>query len=172
VAVTGPGTLWPEQGTVALGNIPDGSSNTLLLVEIADSDIDWLEPRDISLDEAVKQPGDLTNVPQLGRHHSRGSYFLHREYVAGHVGVADGSAHVLGSPLSRDDLRALASINGGETIDWYQIGNASKISGIRIVRWDHVIGLAMFFISYFWLVQRLVTDSRMTKDVNVVDNPQ
>ena len=45
VAVVGPGTIWP--GTVQVGNsqITDGTSNTLVLVEVTNSGINWMEPR-------------------------------------------------------------------------------------------------------------------------------
>lgn len=54
VAVVGPKTVWPEGETVKMDDIPDGTGNTIMLVEIADPDIRWMEPRDLSFEEAVR----------------------------------------------------------------------------------------------------------------------
>ena len=45
VALTGPGTAWPGAKPTRLSDITDDPSKTILLVEIADSDIPWMEPR-------------------------------------------------------------------------------------------------------------------------------
>ena len=47
--VVGPGTLFPPGQATSSDDIPDGPANTIFLVEIADSDIDWMEPRDLDL---------------------------------------------------------------------------------------------------------------------------
>ncbi len=47
VAVVGPETLWPGDRAVRLDDVTDGLGNTLLVVEIANSGIHWLEPRDL-----------------------------------------------------------------------------------------------------------------------------
>jgi prepilin-type processing-associated H-X9-DG protein len=43
---------------VKLQEIHDGSSNTVLLIEVADSDIGWTEPRDVRMDEMIPPDGD------------------------------------------------------------------------------------------------------------------
>ena len=50
VAVVGPSTVWPGAQAVTLDDIRDGSWATIFLIEIADSDIAWTEPRDVPLD--------------------------------------------------------------------------------------------------------------------------
>ncbi len=54
VAVIGPGTAWREDGTVRLSNLPHGSSHTVMAVEIVNSNINWAEPRDLTVDEALE----------------------------------------------------------------------------------------------------------------------
>ena len=53
VAVTGPRTLWPVDQAVRLDNLAD-ERGTLLLVELHESGIGWLEPRDVSAEEIGK----------------------------------------------------------------------------------------------------------------------
>lgn len=52
VAVTGPGTAWPGATGAMFKDICD-PSKCILLIELPDSDIHWMEPRDISLKEAL-----------------------------------------------------------------------------------------------------------------------
>ena len=49
VAVTGPGTLWEDQG----GTERSESDKRILVIEWPESDIHWAEPRDITLDELI-----------------------------------------------------------------------------------------------------------------------
>ena len=53
LAVVGPGTVWSTREPVCLDEIDD-PSGTILLVEVAGSDVALLEPRDLTLDEALR----------------------------------------------------------------------------------------------------------------------
>lgn len=50
LAVTGPGTVWPDDGTVRLADIPH-PDRTVLLLEVPDSQIHWMEPADLPLSD-------------------------------------------------------------------------------------------------------------------------
>ena len=67
-AVTGQRTLWPPGGSLTLDpeDLPDGSSNTLHLVEVSESGVHWMEPRDLSVDRMnfCDQPGHWRRDPQ------------------------------------------------------------------------------------------------------------
>ncbi len=77
VAVVGPGTLWPGEAS------GDGTQpERLLLVEWPDSDINWAEPRDLTVEEfldwfrpdgdppAVAHPGGLLTINANGEVHA------------------------------------------------------------------------------------------------------
>ena len=52
VAVVGRIAAWPGEKSRELGSVdfPGGPSNTIMVVEMANSGIQWAEPRDLSLD--------------------------------------------------------------------------------------------------------------------------
>ena len=55
--VTGAGTIFdPTGGKMSFANITDGTSNTLLMVEVKGSGINWAEPRDLDMSDVVPLP--------------------------------------------------------------------------------------------------------------------
>ena len=103
VAITGPGTAFEGAKSHTFRDFKDGMSNTLLVVEVADSDIHWAEPRDLNIDAM-----NLTiNADPHGfsSHHKGGAQAL----------FADGSARMLSNELPKETVRALLTINGGES---------------------------------------------------------
>src|SRR5262249_38706201 len=51
VAVVGPGTVWPNDKCIQMSDVKDGTSNTILVVELANSGIHWMEPRDLHVNQ-------------------------------------------------------------------------------------------------------------------------
>ena len=51
VAVTGPGTVWDDHHSA-------GPSPRVMVIEVANSNIHWMEPRDLTLEEACRGVGD------------------------------------------------------------------------------------------------------------------
>jgi len=65
VMITGEGTVGgvPNEGT-QMSDIRDGTSNTIMIVEVVNSGIHWMEPRDLSIDELSMMLNDGTpNCP-------------------------------------------------------------------------------------------------------------
>jgi hypothetical protein len=96
VAVVGAATAWPGDKGVRLEDIKDGTGHTILLVEVAASDINWLEPRDMAFEQAIR-----------GSNHG-GTL---------DVAFADGGIRMLRNAIPPKDLKALLTIAGGERID-------------------------------------------------------
>ncbi len=69
-AVTGQRTLWPPGGSLTwtLEDVPDGSSNTLHIVEVSDSGVHWMDPRDLSFDRMNFGVNQTTGVGIRSRH--------------------------------------------------------------------------------------------------------
>ena len=98
VAVTGPETAWPSSESVSLDQIDD-ESNTILVVEMADSGIHWMEPRDLDF-ERIGAEVDFDNGPYMSSNH----------YTEINVVFADSSVSDLPKGLPRAGLRPLFTI--------------------------------------------------------------
>lgn len=80
VAVTG-SRLWPKSGTYSLDSPGRPASRTIMIVEISDSDIHWMEPRDLPLDELDKWL-DPNSKPRLFGNHINGGWVA---FPDGHI---------------------------------------------------------------------------------------
>lgn len=105
VAVVGPGTAFPGAEGVSLEEITDGPENTILLVEIAGSDIHWSEPRDLEFDRMSFRINDPSK-PSISSPHADGPGVV----------FADGRYKRLSESIPPEIVKALLTINGGEKI--------------------------------------------------------
>jgi prepilin-type processing-associated H-X9-DG protein len=105
VVVVGPETAFPGSETVSLDDITDGATNTLLIVEVANSGIRWMEPRDL-------------HVTQMARTvNAAAGQGIRSEHPGGAVvAYADGHTTFLPDTLTAAELDALLTIAGGEEI--------------------------------------------------------
>jgi hypothetical protein len=120
VAVVGPATVWPGKEPVKISDITDGTSDTLIVVEIANSGIHWMEPKDLDLSTTtlgVNPP----QGPAISSAHPRDKWDRPSSQTA-NVLLVDGSVHVLTRQVSSEDLRALLTIAGREKIDRDKLG--------------------------------------------------
>jgi prepilin-type processing-associated H-X9-DG protein len=103
VAVVGTGTAWPGPKPVKMSDITDGLAQTITVVEMANSGIHWMEPRDLDF---ATMP--LTINPGTGKG-------ISSKHVQGaNAAFADGHVEFLSDGLSREAVRALLTIHGGE----------------------------------------------------------
>jgi hypothetical protein len=102
VAVLGPETIWPGSGTPSFEDVQDDPSQTLLLVEFANSDIHWMEPRDLILDAIIAEANDRPCLSSAHPDRVNVAFVNHR-----HISIPK-------SETTADKLRALLTIDGGE----------------------------------------------------------
>jgi prepilin-type processing-associated H-X9-DG protein len=106
VMIVGKGTIGGEPNeTVRFRDIADGTSNTIMAIEVGTSGIHWMEPRDVTVDEAVTF---LTN-PAAGQYqqvHPGGANVL----------FADGSVRFLAESTDPEILRAMLTRDEGQVI--------------------------------------------------------
>ncbi len=95
LAVTGQYTAWPGTSSSRLREFHNGTSKTIMLVECADSEINWLEPRDIPIEQATKWRKAATGPRLTGR------------YDRAAVVFADGVTRALNDTISERTLRRL-----------------------------------------------------------------
>ena len=121
LAVAGPTTAWPEQYSARRVDFADGASNTVQIIESSDSDILWLEPRDLTYQQAVWR-GQPANAPSLSSRHRNSAGFT--------VLMADGASRFISHQITPEILRSMLSINGGRPlagIDWPPLNIAEPV---------------------------------------------
>lgn len=109
LAVVGPETAWPANEQLKLGDIPDGSHNTILIFEVKNCNVNWTEPRDMTLQEAI----DRFKGVARGRRADRATCSALGKYAL----FADGRICRLDEVPSSDVLKALITRNGGEDVN-------------------------------------------------------
>ena len=158
LAVVGPRTAWPDGKSSRLDDFGDGTANTLLLIESHQHSVHWMEPRDISFDEAVEMlSGDVGWDDRDG---CIEELFLCYSSVGRTAAFADAHIEWLPYGIPRKLAEALLTRSGLENIDLKSI----KFSGstIRTMKWDRVcllsvfIALALLPAPWAWRARRRV----------------
>ncbi|MBN1910581.1 MAG: DUF1559 domain-containing protein [Pirellulales bacterium] len=156
VAVTGPGTVWPDKGTVTKEDIKDGPSRTVMVVEIADSTIPWNAPVDLTLDEILANP---EGSKALMSYHSGSES---RPVARGHYLMADGAVYSVEGRFKPESLEAMSTIAGGEEGD--RIGFTPLVLVLHTY-WSRRIGWLILIVSFVYLVSRPLPETWTRKPV-------
>ena len=111
--ITGDGTAWADGRAPILDEFTDGPANTIILVEIADSDIPWLEPRDMTLEQAMLGINPGLRICISSWHPARGN---NERQESANVAFADGSVTNLKNDFPLAELRKRLTHQGGEKV--------------------------------------------------------
>jgi hypothetical protein len=95
VAVVGPDTIWRDTEPAKLPE-DDAGKDKILVIEIVNSDIHWMEPRDLTLDEALDMIQPKKGVG-IGSRHPSGIHYL----------TVGGDVRILDRNIDRESLRRL-----------------------------------------------------------------
>ena len=114
VAVVGPETVWNRDGKQSIDDIRDGPGKTILFVETRDSNFHWMQPRDLSADEAARVLNSRTRQGQFSGHPVQ--RFLACDFNVLHFALADGRVYAMGDGTEKDTVASLLSMDGGEEI--------------------------------------------------------
>jgi hypothetical protein len=104
VAVVGPQTIWPGTNTTKISDIKDGTPNTILLVEVHNSGIHWMEPRDLDISQMNMSVNPPTGTGISSAHPGGRS----------NIALANGETRSIDSTAPPKALRAALTIAGGE----------------------------------------------------------
>jgi len=106
VMITGKGTIGglPNE-IVGLKDITDGASNTILVVEVTGTGINWMEPKDLTLEELSLRLNDGSGKG-IGSRHPGGA----------NVALADGSVRFISASLDPETLRRLIIRNDDQAV--------------------------------------------------------
>jgi hypothetical protein len=106
VVIVGPETPFPSDRSTTLADMRDGAENTILLAEIGNSDIHWMEPRDLRVDEMSFTINDPAQ-PSISSPHSRGPAIVFADSIR---------AYRIDRSMRPATLKALTTIAGGEPV--------------------------------------------------------
>jgi type II secretory pathway pseudopilin PulG len=107
VAIAGPRTMWSPSLFVRSADVLDGLSQTIMVVEIAKSDIEWLEPRDLPLAE-LHESLHSNSQPALLASHEKGG-------IQGGI-VVFGDGHTEFLPHSISEQKLIEMLRTGDTL--------------------------------------------------------
>jgi hypothetical protein len=111
VAIIGP-TPWPGVKSAKTTDVKDLPFNTILVAEIHNSGIHWMEPRDLDMSTMA-----MTVNPTSGMGISSENAGSHKG--GANVAFVNGDVHFLKSNTSPKTLRALLTAAGGEKVGKY-----------------------------------------------------
>ena len=105
VVVTGAETAFPGAKALAESDIHDPRDRTILFAEIRDSEIPWMEPRDLRFEDMSY----IVNGPGVGG--------LGSPYGGSRVILLDHSRLTLKDSTRPADIKAMLTANGGEIVE-------------------------------------------------------
>jgi type II secretory pathway pseudopilin PulG len=95
--VTGQGTIFETGQMTKIQDVTDGVSNTMLVVEVKNSGVNWAEPRDLDINQPMALPPG---------NHPGGNIVL----------LGDGSVRFISKSVAGQTVRAAATKAGGEMV--------------------------------------------------------
>jgi hypothetical protein len=121
LAVVGSKAAWLGEQPAGAADFPDGMESTILVVEVADSGIHWMEPRDLNYDDMSFKLNDRASR-SISSHHTKpgegdlGVWPWTKTVPYAHVAFADGWAKRIRGDTPPETIRALLTTNGGEPV--------------------------------------------------------
>ena len=107
VALVGPGMIFEGSTPVAIKDITDGTSKTILVVEVAGRTKSWMEPVDINV-------GQMPAAINAGRPNYTGNGMSSFHPGGLNVAMADGSLRFISQTVAPPVLQGLMTRDGGE----------------------------------------------------------
>jgi hypothetical protein len=112
VAVVGPGTVFPSDGTSrCLADVTDGPGNSFSLVEVVGAGIHWMEPKELNWGTMSFRLNDPLR-PSISSNHPFGKTY----YSGPHCLTMKGSVSALPQNIPPETLKAVLTIADGEKV--------------------------------------------------------
>jgi hypothetical protein len=150
VAVVGPKTAWPGDKPMKPDDIGSRTSNTILLVEVANSDIAWSEPRDLSWEDCSRRLHASSGTAISNKHQLPCGFLVEDSPGTIHALLADDDVRGLrDSQLSPEWAKTNFAVGGYSERDfrgdvWYGSG----------VNWRNCCALLVWTGSVYLLLRR------------------
>ena len=165
VAVTGARTGWQRTEST------DSDSGGILLAEVANSDIHWMEPRDLDLDKQAALGENALRV--AANHKLERKYSLEKETTGGNIACADSAAFCLPECTRLDEVAARLDVPYEERP---AIDDLQGRSGWALFDWARCVALIVMLASSGAIAHRIWCamqgDSGGKNADNHIDSPQ
>lgn len=139
-AVVGENTAWPGERTMGFRDITDGTSNTLLLLEVAHSTTAWTEPADIEYVDAL----DLLTSDQLAPHRYGGTQFFYDQRGGCQIALVDGLVYFVTQQANQVASELLITRSDGKRFRVDDLQN--NVASSRPLRVGNCIRLGVFLL--------------------------
>lgn len=125
VAIVGDNTAWPGTAGLPFEAFDGRGSQTIMVVEVADSGIHWMEPRDLAINDLAHDIRDPLKherpdgKPRLSSTHiyDPPELYLGKTFLGVNVLFGDGSVRRLPAGIEPVVLRAMLTIDAGSDVD-------------------------------------------------------
>ncbi len=156
LAVVGPDTVWPMNKSVSVKDIFDGSTQTILLVDMANSGINWMEPRDLSFEKVCKD--DPSTNPDLFAPHGRKGGLRYKWAGKSAAAFADGHQTSFSSNFLSENFKALLTRSGGEWVNFDKdkgpLYDPNYIDLLSFSEWSKIVNIIVLVLSVAFLLFR------------------
>lgn len=105
MVIVGPGTIFEGDQPIGMRDILDGTSNTVLVVEVEGQNVSWMEPTDLSLDQM--QMAINSGPTEPGSHHPGGM----------NAAMGDGAVMFLADSIDPNTLQLLITRADGQAVN-------------------------------------------------------
>jgi prepilin-type processing-associated H-X9-DG protein len=163
VAVVGPNAAWSGEKPRKAMDIAS-LSQTIMVVEVVDSGINWTEPRDLSLGALEAAGTKSSAVTVSSRHGDRNDFFFTYRFPYGaNVAMADGSVQYLPpEALTPEALLKYLKMGGCKNSECdNERYTPPAWSGERRLNWGNCLALAVWLVSVGLLLYRAVRSRKM-----------
>ena len=106
VAVVGETAAWPGAASARFGDFRDRGDRTIMVVEMADSGIHWMEPRDLGIAIMNMSVNPESGVGISSLHRDPG---WRRQRLGANVAMADGHIDFLRTDMPEADVRTMVT---------------------------------------------------------------
>ncbi len=162
--VTGPGRTKQGKPQLALPDITDGSPNTIGLTESSSARVNWLAPRDLTMEDILAGENTAESPCPCSRHHQNDhGLWRSKGSVLFMVANFDASVHPVSSRIDAASLRGMLTIDGGDSFEPDSMVRPSGGAYLWPGFWV-LLAAEIAFVT-FAIVRRLRIARRMRREV-------
>ena len=161
-AVVGPNAAWAGVKPRTIGDFAGKTSDTIMLIEAADSGIDWTEPRDLSLNAIGAAETMPPAISVWSNHGHRADFFWTYDYhTAVNAATVDGSVLAIPSDgLLTENLRTILPIGGCKEQEIYSFEDKHSHE-TQHLNWPNIASLAVWLLSVGTLLTHAVRSRKV-----------